>query len=379
MAPIRTALIGLSASAKTSWASGAHLPYLLSPRGKERYQIVALLNSSVDAARAAIDTYGLGSDTKAYGSPEDLASDPDVDLVVCCTRVDVHYDTIKPSIAAGKAVFVEWPLAQDVAHARELTALAKEKGARSVIGLQGRLAPAVSKIKELIAWGRIGKVLSAEVRGYGGTNSRDIIPKGIDYFMKREVGGNIYTVGFAHLFDWVKSTVGQTAGAQGHFQLQRPENKVRDSSGNIIATARSNVPDLITVTATLDGSPTVQTGASLLARFRRGQPFPGELPLWLTINGEKGEIRLTNSAGTSLHSSADTEALKVELHDFETDKVERVEWDWSEWQKDLPVWARSIGSLFEEFAKGSEGDYPTFEDALALHEQLESLIASFSA
>ena len=29
---VRVALIGLSASAKTAWASKAHLPYLLSPR-----------------------------------------------------------------------------------------------------------------------------------------------------------------------------------------------------------------------------------------------------------------------------------------------------------------------------------------------------------
>jgi hypothetical protein len=99
----------------------------------------------------------------------------------------------------------------------------------------------------------------------------------------------------------------------------------------------------------------------------------------VTINGEKGEIRLTNSAGTSFQSSADTEAFKIEVHDFETDKVERIEWNWSEWQKDLPVAARGIGSVFEEFAKGKEGVYPTFEDALALHEQLEGLIASFSA
>jgi predicted dehydrogenase len=198
MAPIRTALIGLSASAKASWASGAHLPYLLSPRGKERYEIVALLNSSVDAARAAIDTFGLSPATKAYGSPEDLASDPDVDFVVCCTRVDVHYGTVKPSIAAGKDVFVEWPLAQDVAHARELTVLAKEKGVRSVVGLQGRLAPQVSNLKELIASGKIGKILSAEIRAYGGTNSRDTVPKALDYFLRREVGGNIYTIGFAH-------------------------------------------------------------------------------------------------------------------------------------------------------------------------------------
>lgn len=198
MAPIRTALIGLSASAKTSWASGAHLPYLLSARGRERYQIVALLNSSVEAARAAIETYGLDSDTKAYGTPGDLAADKDVEFVVCCTRVDVHYDTIKPSVAAGKDVYVEWPLAQDATHARELAALAEEKGGRTVVGLQGRLAPPVLKVREIITSGRIGKVLSSEVRAFGGTNHSEIIPKSLEYFARREVGGNIYTIGFAH-------------------------------------------------------------------------------------------------------------------------------------------------------------------------------------
>lgn len=198
MAPIRTALIGLSSAAKTSWASGAHLPYLLSPRGRERYQIVALLNSSAAAARAAIETYSLGADTKAYGDPDDLAADPDVDLVVCCTRVDVHADSVRPSVAAGKAVYVEWPLAQDAERARELAALARSEGARSVTGLQGRLTPPVQKIKEIVASGRIGRVLSAEVRLFGGTNARDVLPRGLDYFLRREVGGNIYTIGFAH-------------------------------------------------------------------------------------------------------------------------------------------------------------------------------------
>jgi len=198
MPPIRTALIGLSATAKTSWASGAHLPYLLSARGRERYQIVALLNSTADAARAAIEAYGLGPATRAYGSPEELAADGDVELVVCCTRVDVHHGTVAPSIAAGKDVYVEWPLAQDAARARELAASARERGVRTVVGLQGRLAPPVLKMRELVGSGRIGRVLSSEVRAYGGTNHRGIIPKGLDYFMRREVGGNVYTIGFAH-------------------------------------------------------------------------------------------------------------------------------------------------------------------------------------
>lgn len=160
---------------------------------------MALLNSSKDAAKAAIETYGLDpATTRAYDSPDDLAADPDVDLVVCCTRVDLHFDTVKPSVAAGKAVFVEWPLAQDADHARQLVSLAAEKGGRTVVGLQGCLAPPVLKIRDLIQSGKIGKILSVEVRAYGGTNDRNIFPRGLEYFVKREVGGNIFTIGFAH-------------------------------------------------------------------------------------------------------------------------------------------------------------------------------------
>lgn len=198
MSPIRTAIIGLSSSAATGWASNAHLPYLLSPLGRSKYQIVALLNSSVPAAQAAIAAFKLSPDTKAYGSPAELASDPNVDLVVCCLRVDLHYETVKPSIEAGKDVFVEWPLAQNEKLAGELTRLVREKGSRSMIGLQGRLAPPVLKIKEVIESGRIGKVLSVEARAFGGTNDAVSAPRGLEYFFKREVGGNIYTILFAH-------------------------------------------------------------------------------------------------------------------------------------------------------------------------------------
>ena len=78
MAPIRVGIIGLSSKATTSWASRAHLPYLLASNGK--YEIKALCNSSVDAAEAAINSYKLPSSTKAYGDPQALANDPDVRL-----------------------------------------------------------------------------------------------------------------------------------------------------------------------------------------------------------------------------------------------------------------------------------------------------------
>jgi predicted dehydrogenase len=198
MVPIRVALIGLSQAAKTSWASTAHLPFLLSERGKKKYQIVALLNSSKEAAIKAIQAYALPDSVKAYGSAEDLAKDDEVDLVVCTTRVDVHYGTIEPSIKAGKDVFVEWPLAENVKRATELRDLARQSGSRTVLGLQGRVAPSVGKVKELVEQGAIGKVLSSTLQAntiYGGGNS---MSEGLAYFLDKKVGGNPVIIALGH-------------------------------------------------------------------------------------------------------------------------------------------------------------------------------------
>ena len=73
---IRVGMIGLSARAKTAWATSAHLPYLQASGGK--YAITALCNSSVSAAQSAIEAYNLPASTKAYGNPQDLAEDPEV-------------------------------------------------------------------------------------------------------------------------------------------------------------------------------------------------------------------------------------------------------------------------------------------------------------
>lgn len=196
--PVRVGLIGLSKSAAVSWASVAHLPYLLSPRGKAIYEITALCNSSIESAKKAVEAFKLPPATKTYGDAAQLAADPDVDLVVCNVRVDRHHEIMRPSVAAGKAVFCEWPLASNLDQVRDLVNLAREKGGRTMIGTQGRVSPVVVKIRELLEEGRIGKVLSSEVRAAGGSNDRLAFSEFMDYFTQRSVGGNFVTIGVGH-------------------------------------------------------------------------------------------------------------------------------------------------------------------------------------
>jgi predicted dehydrogenase len=72
MAPIRVGLIGLSGAPPeqyegVSWTSNAHLPYL---KASPHFEIVALLNTTVNSAKAAISRYKLPSETRAYGNPD---------------------------------------------------------------------------------------------------------------------------------------------------------------------------------------------------------------------------------------------------------------------------------------------------------------------
>ena len=105
--------------------------------------------------------------------------------------MDVHYPTIRPSLEAGKNVFVEWPLASNLKDAQALQDLAKQKGSKTMIGLQGRCSPVCKKLQSLLDQGRIGKVKASSIYAIGGTRFRDNIMAGIKYFARREVGGNV--------------------------------------------------------------------------------------------------------------------------------------------------------------------------------------------
>jgi len=217
MAPIRVGFLGLS---KSGWAPGAHLPYL---RDSDKYEIVAICNSSVESSQEAIRLYSLPFSTKAYGDPEgsfpsfssnehvingrhmtELAKDPNIDLVVCSVRVDRYLATIGPSLKAGKDVYVEWPLGKSLSDAKEILRLKNEGGVKNaVVGLQARQAPIIKKTRELVESGRIGAVLSSTWVGQASVGGPET-STAYEYLTRREVGGNMVSIHFGHSIDYVQ-------------------------------------------------------------------------------------------------------------------------------------------------------------------------------
>lgn len=383
MSPIHVAMIGLSASAITSWAASAHLPYLLSPRGRSHYEIVALFNSSIAAAQTARKTFDLPTTVKVFDDPNVLANDATINMVICCTRVDVHFRTIEPSIRAGKAVFVEWPLAENLTRAIEL--VGSEAIPNSIIGLQGRVSPVTLRIKELLAKGTIGKVLSSHVSSYGALLPRDALPESMKYFSERKYGGNPIIIENGHSLDWIHEVLGEFEEFESRMQIQRPGVKLLGVDGEVKRTIGTDVPDLLSIQGTLKSSEDVGgavQGALFTHVFRHGTPFKGQPGLTWVINGEKGELLVTMGERFLFLEDPTT----IQLHDHATDKVTTIEWDWTNWQKELPIKARGVAELYERYAEWVEGgkevvkegrEWPTLDDAVVRTKQFGAIFKHY--
>lgn len=200
MSPVRIGLVGLSTASKsTNWAAVAHLPFLQSDIGKKHFEIVALCNSSKASGEKSKEHYKLPDSVKTYDSPEKLAQDPDVDLVVNVTGVEQHYAVLLPVAKVGKNVYTELPLAQTVPQMKELVAVAKDKKIKTAFGMQGQTSSVSTLLRKIIDEGTIGKVLSTSWNGAGMMfGAPPPVPVGLKQYLMRETGADLMTILFLH-------------------------------------------------------------------------------------------------------------------------------------------------------------------------------------
>src|SRR3954451_21788759 len=141
------------------WAATAHIPAL---RALPNYEIRALSAHSAESARAAGEVFGVDA---VFSDHEQLVTQPDIDVVAVTVKVPRHRELVSAAVAAGKAVYCEWPLGRDLDDARAMAALAAEQGVPTVVGLQARQAPAIERFRELLSEGYVGEVLSTSIVG----------------------------------------------------------------------------------------------------------------------------------------------------------------------------------------------------------------------
>lgn len=95
---------------------------------------------------------------KAYGSYEELAKDPDVELIYIAVPHSHHYMYMKMCLEHGKPVLCEKAFTANAAQAKEILELSKEKGVFVGEAIWTRYMPSRKIIDDAIAAGKIGEV-----------------------------------------------------------------------------------------------------------------------------------------------------------------------------------------------------------------------------
>ncbi len=358
---IGVGIIGLSA--KRGWAATAHLPALRT--WPHDFELRALSASTLESAQEA----ALKHNVPLYfaNDPTALVARPEVDLVVVSVKVPDHYKIVEAALRAGKHVFCEWPLGNGLQEALQMEALAKQQGVRAFVGLQIHAAPYARYLRDLIASGYVGEVLSTTLVGsstmWGSTQGEPHF----DYLLDRSNGATFLSIFLGHSLEtltWVLG--GEFRELSSTLANRRP--LVTPRGGGSQPPVVKTTEDQVLIQGTLT------TGAVASVHFRAGVKRGTGL-LWI-INGTKGDIEITNTLMGNLQLG------DIRIRGATGDEKELVE---------LPVpasyqpqvlpdspeqgvisLAALYGDLLSDLRNGTN-NAPTFSTAVRRHRSLEAV------
>jgi predicted dehydrogenase len=266
----------LGVSPTRGWAAIAHIPAL---RALPNYEIRALSTHDVESAQAVREAFGVDA---VFSNQQELLARPDIDVIAITVKVPRHRELVSAALAAGKAVYCEWPLGRDLDDAREMAALAAQHNVATAIGLQARQAPAIQFVQQLLADGYVGEVLSTTMVGLSVPGNVIVQPNA--YMLDKVNGANALTIAAGHSLDALNYLLGEFADLSAMSDLRRPLIIIEETGEHVVKTA----PDQIAVIGTLT------SGATASVHVREG--VAGGTGLLWEINGTDGTLRINADA-----------------------------------------------------------------------------------
>lgn len=253
-----------SPDGREGWAVRSHVPALKAL--PELYEVFAVCTTHMDSAEASARHFGV---PHAFDSVERmLEALPEIDVVCVSARPVHHFRIAEAALNAGKHVYCEQPLGVSTREAEALTALARERGLRTVIGHQSHYEPATLQMAQLVREGYVGEPLTF-VHTYFVSNYIAPRPSHRQWLFQSEMGGHPgYRSG--HSLDRVHSVLGQDVTAIcADMAVQVPERPALDREGVLKSDQVDNMNFAVRVGARVMG--TVQT--SFTAWFGTGNRF----------------------------------------------------------------------------------------------------------
>lgn len=270
---MKIGLIGTGSMGKTHAYAVKNIPFFFDTDIKP--EIVALCTRRPSKAKEFAEKYGISTYTT---SEDDLIQNKDIDVIDICTPNIYHYETARKAILAGKSVYCEKPLAVTYDQAKELATLAEEKGVYCGMVFNNRFLSPIMKARALVDQGKLGKILSFNVKYYH--SSALDVNKSAGWKQDKDIcgGGVLFDLG-AHVVDLVYYLCGNFKSVIGKSQIAYP---VRLGTNG--KEWQTNADESFHIIATLESGAVGTISVSKIAQGTNDD-------LTLEIYGEKGSIK----------------------------------------------------------------------------------------
>jgi predicted dehydrogenase len=133
-------------------AGYGHIPALA--EGKD-FTLAALADTRPERLKELGEKFNVSS---LYTDYRELLANPDIDAVGVATPVGSHHEVVMAALAAGKHVFCEKPLANEVDLCWEMVNAAQQAGLILAVNFELRVSNAMERIRQIAQSGEIGKV-----------------------------------------------------------------------------------------------------------------------------------------------------------------------------------------------------------------------------
>jgi len=189
--PVRWGIVGLG------WVANDFVgPALQKSAGS---QMIACLGSTPEKTKAYAEKFGVA---RVHADLNALLSDPDIDAVYIALPNAMHHEAVLAGARANKNMLCEKPFAMRTDHAREMADACNKAGVILRIAHQIRLDTAVTRVREIVRSGRLGRVVAV------GLERTSAMPPRKTWRLDNSQSGVMYDVG-VHLLDLVQYVTGQ--------------------------------------------------------------------------------------------------------------------------------------------------------------------------
>lgn len=166
-------------------------------RGAQRGDVIELVSCySRDQSkrRDFCAEFGVGRDAATY---EELLADDEIEGVIVTTPNDTHRPLIVQALEAGKAVYVDKPIAHTVGDATAIAEAATATGRAFAVGHSARRLSGARQMRRWIDEGRLGEPSIAEAN-FSNERGLELTPQTWRWHADRSPGGSLIQLGSHH-------------------------------------------------------------------------------------------------------------------------------------------------------------------------------------